>query len=72
MIHIRLPFGHVFGTAEITVLVTSDFSQLEESSSVFADEEFFHPMLNLISSHPSHGIIRIFCSQSHCLVYVNV
>jgi hypothetical protein len=68
MIHIKLPLGPVFGTTGITVLVTSSCSQLVAFLLVAVDAGFFHFITNFISSQPSHGIIRILWSQSHCLV----
>jgi hypothetical protein len=63
IIHIMLPLVPVFGTTGITVLVTSDSHQSEAEFFILftaAEGDLFHSILNLISSQPSHGIIRIF------------
>jgi hypothetical protein len=74
MIQIMLPLGHVFGTTGITVLVSVALL-FDETALVVAVLTFQSVLpsltVNLTSSHPSHGIIHISWSHSHCLVYVN-
>jgi hypothetical protein len=63
IIHIKLQLGPVFGTAGITVLLAaglsaSSFVFFSVSTTVAAG--LSHVIMNLISSHPSHGVIHIF------------
>jgi hypothetical protein len=65
IIHIKRPLGHVFGVAAITVLVgLSSFSLavLLSDSSLASSVLYVQSdqMVNLIWSHPSHGIIHTF------------
>lgn len=71
MIHIKLPLGHVFGTTGITVLVISESSFFVSCFFTSFPEFLSTSIVNLISFQPSHGIIRIFWSHSHCFVYTN-
>jgi hypothetical protein len=63
IIQITFPSGPVFGTAGITVLFAVGSTVAAAGAAVDS-----HSIVNLISSHPSPGIIQIFWSHSHCLV----